>query len=123
MVPTATVKGDERILGDSDFVEQMLEETGEAFERKSLLKSQGWDLDKLAAHVAKLLEIDVSVVWSAGKYRPIVEARSLLCYWAVRDLGVSMTSLAKRLQLSVAAIAQSVERGGRLKKEKSFRFP
>jgi putative transposase len=117
------VKGDERILGEGDFVEQMLEKSGEAFERKSLLKSQGWDLDKLAAYVANLLEIDVSVVWSAGKYRHIVEARSLLCYWAVRELGVSMTSLAKRLKLSVAAITQSVERGDRLKEEKSYRFP
>ena len=80
-------------------------------------------ISKRAAHVAKLLEIDVSVVWSAGKYRDIVEARSLLCYWAVRDLGVSMTSLAKRLKLSVAAISQSVERGGRLKEEKAYRFP
>ena len=117
------VKGDERILGESDFVEKILEESDEAFERKSLLKSQGWDLNKLAAHVAKLLEIDISVVWSAGKYRHIVEARSLLCYWAVRDLGVSMTSLAKRLKLSVTAITQSVERGERLVKEKSYHFP
>ena len=117
------VKGDERILGEGDFVEQMLRESGEAYERKSLLKSHGWDLDKLAAHVAKVLGIDVSVVWSAGKYRHIVEARSLLCYWAVRDLGVSMTSLAKRLKLSVAAITQSVERGERLKEEKSYLFP
>jgi putative transposase len=117
------VKGDERILGEGDFVEQILQESGEAFERKSLLKSQGWDLDKLAAHVAKLLEIDVSVVWSAGKYRHIVQARSLLCYWAVRDLGVSMTSLAKRVKLSVPAITQSVERGERLTKEKSYHFP
>jgi putative transposase len=98
-------------------------EAGEAFERKSLLKSQGWDLDKLAAYVAKLLEIDVSLIWSTGKYRHIVKARSLLCYWAVRDLGVSMTSLAKRLNLSVAAITQSVKRGERLKDEKSYHFP
>jgi len=117
------VKGDERILGEGDFVEQMLQKSGEAFERKSLLKSQGWDLDKLAAHVVKLLGIDVSVVWSAGKYRHIVEARSLFCYWAVREMGVSMTSLAKRLKLSVAAITQSVERGERLKEEKYYHFP
>ena len=58
----------------------------------------------------------------AGRYRKIVEARSLLCCWAVRDLGVSMTSLAKRLKLSVAAITQSVERGDRLKVEKSYHF-
>ncbi|MFO7739092.1 MAG: hypothetical protein R6V46_11495 [Desulfatiglandaceae bacterium] len=86
-------------MGEGDFVEQMLLESGEAFERRSLLKSQGWDLDKLANHVAKVLKIDVSVVWSAGKYRHIVEARSLLCYWAARDLGVSMPSLVKRLKL------------------------
>lgn len=30
----------------------------------------------LSAHVAKLLGIEVSVVWSSGKYRHIVEARS-----------------------------------------------
>jgi putative transposase len=117
------VKGDERILGEGDFVEQMLGESGEAYERRALLKSHGWDLDKLAAHVAKVLGVDVSVVWSAGKYRHIVEARSLLCYWSVRDLGVSMTSLAKRLKLSVAAITQSVERGERLKEEKCYHFP
>ena len=59
-----------------------------------------------------------------GKYSHIIEALSLLCYWAVRDLGVSMTSLAKRLKLSVAAIMQqSVKRGERLKDEKSFHFP
>ncbi len=80
-------------------------------------------MDKLATHVAKLLKIDVSVVWSAGKYRHIVQARSLLCYWAVRDLGVSMTSLAERLDLSLSAITQSVERGERLIKEKSYNYP
>jgi hypothetical protein len=116
------VKGDERILGEGDFVEQMLGKSGEAFERRSLLRSQGWDLDNLAAHVAKRLGIDVSLVWSAGKYRHVVEARSLLCYWAVRELGMSMTSLAKRLKLSVAAITQSVERGETLKQEKSYLF-
>jgi hypothetical protein len=40
------VKGAQRILGEGNFVEQMLKESGKAFERKSLLKSQGSDLDK-----------------------------------------------------------------------------
>ena len=100
----------------------MLQKSGEAFEKKSFLESQGWDLDNLATPLAKLLEIDVSVVWSAGKYRHIVEARSLLCYWAVRDLSVSMTSLAKRLKLSISAVTQSVERGERLVKKSLIVF-
>ena len=60
---------------------------------------------------------------SRGRQKKKVKARRLFCYWAVRDLGVSMTSLAKRLKLSVAAITQSVERGERLMKEKSYHFP
>ena len=116
------VKGDERILGEGTFVEQMLQEAGEAFEKKSRLKTQGWDIDKLAAHVARILDMDISEVWSEGKYRSIVRARSLLCYWAVRELGVSMVSLAQRLKISPAAVTQSVTRGERLVKENNYHF-
>jgi hypothetical protein len=116
------VKGDERILGEGEFVEQMLQEAGEAFEKKSQLKTQGWDIDKLAAYVAGILDMDISKVWSEGKYRSIVRARSLLCYWAVRELGVSMVSLAKRLKITPAAVTQSVARGERLAKENNYHF-
>ena len=116
------VKGDERILGEGDFVEQILQTAGEKFEKRSLLVSQGWDMDKLAEHVAQLLDMEVSEVWSAGKYRHIVKARSLLCYWAARELGVSMASIAKILNLSPAAVTQSVERGERLVKENNYHF-
>lgn len=73
--------------------------------------------------MAKLLDMDISDVWSAGKYRHIVKARSLLCYWAVRELGVSMASLSKRLNISPAAVTQSVARGEKLLKENYYQFP
>jgi len=79
-------------------------------------------MDKLAEQVAQLLDMEVSEVWSAGKYRHIVKARSLLCYWAARELGVSMASIAKILNLSPAAVTQSVERGERLVKENNYHF-
>ena len=85
--------------------------------------AQGWDVDRVAEHVAELLDMNVAEVWSAGKYRYIVMDRSLLCCWAVRELGVSMISLAKRLRISPAAVTQSVERGERLKREDNCRFP
>ncbi len=67
--------------------------------------------------------MDVSEVWSVDKYRQIVRARSLLCYWAVQELGVSMASLAERLKLSPAAVTQSVVRGERLVKEGHYKLP
>ncbi len=72
-----------------------------------------------AERVAKLMEMPVTDVWSKGKYRKVVAARSLLCYWVVRELDMSMTSLTKRLGISATAVSQSVQRGaGVCEKEK-----
>ena len=41
-------KSDERILGDGDFVDQVLSAAEERMERKTLLKSKGYDLKMTA---------------------------------------------------------------------------
>lgn len=57
-------------------------------------------------------------VFSAGgKYQRIVEVRSLLCYWAARELGVSLSSLSRKLGISVPSVRDSVARGQRLAEE------
>ena len=45
------------------------------------------------------------------KVRIIVKARCLLCYWAVSELGLSMTELAQRLDLAVSTVSAAVQRG------------
>ena len=50
-----TLKADERILGDSEFVSEILHETDERFERRYRLKSKGYDFDKIVAIVGALL--------------------------------------------------------------------
>ena len=56
------MKGDERILGDSDFAEQVLSQAQEAYERKQALQAKGIDTTAVARCVADLLNIDVKVV-------------------------------------------------------------
>jgi hypothetical protein len=113
-------KGDERILGDGDFVNQTLNAANEAMERKYSLKARGFDLDKVARRIADLLHIEYDVVWAAGKHRHIVEARSLLCFWAVRELGISMASLSRKLNISIPAVSQSVIRGENAAKSNQY---
>ncbi len=113
-------KGDERILGDGDFVERTLSLAKEALEKKYFLMAQGFDLEKVAGRVADILGMGIEEVWSAGKYRRIVEARSLLCFWAVRELGISMSSLARKLKISLPAISQSVARGEKLARRNQY---
>ena len=114
------VKGDERILGDGDFVLEALKQSEEYLERKYRVRSQGYDLEKIRDRVSTVLGIERDKAFSSGKNRLTVRARSLLSYWAVRECGMSMASLARRLGLSNTAISQSVTRGERIAKESGF---
>jgi len=115
-------KSDERILGDSSFVTDVLSEADEQYERKYELKRLGFDLNGLAARVSELFEIDAEDFLSSGKQKIKVKARSVFCYWAVTDLGVSLTELARRIGISVPAVGYSVDRGRAICKERGFRL-
>jgi REP element-mobilizing transposase RayT/lambda repressor-like predicted transcriptional regulator len=110
-------KSDERILGDGDFVEKVLAEAEEQRESKHQLAAQGYDLDKIASRVAECIMVDPSEIWAGGKERKRVRARSLLCYWAVQELGMSMAELSRTLRLSSSGVSLSVKRGAQLVKE------
>jgi len=105
------MKSDERILGDSDFVDSLLFEAKEQFERRYALRRDGYDLDKTAQKAASLCGVEVDDIFSQSRQRIKVRARSLYCYWASRELGISHTELARQLRISVPAVSYSVERG------------
>ncbi len=114
------MKGDERILGDSDFVESVLQQNQEAFERRYRLKAKGINIETLAKRVSKLLDMPVKEVMSTGKYRHVVAARSLVCYWAATELDMSLSAMAKHFGVSATAISKSVLRGKKLAAENRF---
>ena len=93
---------------------RVLTSAEEAMERRYALRARGVDLALIASRVSEVLGVKPEEVWAEGKYRRIVEARSLLCYWAVRELGVSMSSLARKLGKSVPSVSESVTRGRRI---------
>ena len=113
-------KGDERILGDGQYVQDVINQAAETLDRQYRLKAQGMDIEQVARRVAQIMDMSIKEVWSRGKYRRIVKVRSLLCYWAVRKLGISMASLSRRLHTSLAAVSQSVQRGENLAKENHY---
>jgi putative transposase len=90
------IKGDERILGDSDFVLNVLEFSNEQLERRYRLIARGIDLQILARLAAKIYDLRPEQLFAPGRYPTIVLARSLLCFWAVRHLGMQATDLRQR---------------------------
>ena len=63
------------------------------------------------------------VVTRPGRYPETVEARSVLCYWAVRELGLSTVELAGRLGVSQPTASQSVKRGEKIVRDKNLKVP
>ena len=115
-------RGDERILGDSNFVEQVLKEAQEQLNHKTYLQAQGYDLEKIAARVAELLACSPEEVLGKGKHRKTVKARSILCYFATHELEISQTRLAARFRLSQPAISMAVKRGEAIVKQENYRL-
>ncbi|MCD6273714.1 MAG: transposase, partial [Deltaproteobacteria bacterium] len=107
-------KSDERILGDGNFVDQVLSVAQEQMEQKNLLISKGYTFDVIAERVCEEMNIDPPEIWKSGKSRNRVAARSLLCFWTVRELGISMTELSRKLNLSLSGVSQSVARGEKI---------
>jgi len=116
------IKSDERILGKSDFVTDLLSKADEKFEHKYELKRLGYDLDRIEARVAEIYRIDKEDIFLKGKQQKRVKVRSLFCFWAARELGVSLTELARHLGISVPGVGYSVERGETIARENDYRL-
>ena len=78
------MKGDERILGDGEFTQSVLDSAKEQVEQRYRLKARGYNLDKVTLRVSTVLEMEPAQIWAPGKHPLTVKARSLLCDWAVR---------------------------------------
>ena len=114
-------RSDERILGSSMFVEKTLREADEKLEKRYLLKTQGYDLKRVAKRVSEVMKTDdEDIVHMNGRYPRLVEARSVFCYWAVRELGESATAIAQELHLTQPAVSIAVRRGERIVRERGY---
>jgi hypothetical protein len=114
------VKGDERILGDSDFVENALKSAEEAPEEKYELKARGYNFDWVISRVAEVMDIPLEQATAFGKSPQTFKARSLLCFWAHRRLGMSTVEIAKKLRISQPAVSRSSKRGEQIENEHRF---
>jgi putative transposase len=117
---SAHTMSDERILGDESFVDSVIVQAAEELDRRYELKRRGYNLDRIAGRVADILNMKKEDVFTRGKQVMKVKAKSMLCYWAVREAGMSIRSLAKHLGMSAPGVGYAVERGAAIIRENKF---
>ena len=71
-------------------------------------------LPALIDKVAHCYKIDPENLKSASKERPFTEARRVLCYIAVRQLGYKCSEVSKALSISAVTVSKAVSVGRKL---------
>ena len=105
------VKGDERILGDGDFVASVLEHQNERLQRRYRLQAQGINFDKVVKRVAQVFKLKPEQIINSGKQRQLVKARRVVCYLAVKELEMSTTQVANLLHVRQPTVSRAVTHG------------
>ena len=114
------VKGDERILGESGFVLHVLAMAEEELKRSEQVRRRRIDLSGIAQQAADAFGVEPDILFHPGQHRIVVAARSVFCYWAVRELGHTTTAVAQRLGLTQPAVSIAVRRGERIAWERGL---
>jgi len=108
------MKGDERILGSSGFVERVLKEADEQLQKSAGLALKGVGIEMIVKRVADHYGVAVAELQSGSRNRRISEARAVVCYGAVRFLGLAGEGVAGHLHISPSAVCRAVSRGQKI---------
>jgi len=97
---------DPRVLGSRTFIDS-LQENKVLRERINI----SLPLSDLVDRVSSVLNLEPKAVRRPSKSRPLAEARGIICYFAVRELGYKGLELGKELHLGPAGVSIAVRRG------------
>ncbi|WP_319407625.1 hypothetical protein [uncultured Desulfosarcina sp.] len=79
-----------------------------------MLRARGSDFQWLAERVTGMFGLTLKELLTGGKQRKTVKARSVLCYWATREFGMSAVALSKQLNIASSTASESAARGLRI---------
>jgi len=99
---------DDRILGGGDFAERVLNLAG----RPGTGPQRS--LAEIIGQVASYFGIEESRLRKSGKERALVQARSVICHVAVRELGLTGVDVAKALAFTPGGVSHAAARGERI---------
>jgi putative transposase len=95
---------DERILGNSEFVKDVIADAEDKVKETLRLKRKVSDLHSLALKVCKGEGVDESELCSGTRNRKVVRSRRIFCQIAVKKMGYSGANVARYLGITTSAV-------------------
>ena len=99
---------DQRILGDSDFVQEVTTGLDDLVKKNLRLSGQRIDIDGLAAKVCLQYKISLGELCSGSRRQSVVQARTVLSWIAVRELGYSGAEVARYIGVTNSCVTRIV---------------
>jgi REP element-mobilizing transposase RayT len=115
-------RGDERILGDGNFVNAVLRAAEESLTHREKSKMQGWDLGRLVTEVCETLSVDPGDIRKKGRANNLSYAKGLICYLGHSRLGLTGMELARYFNISRPSVSQAIQRGERFAKKNEVKL-
>lgn len=110
-------QGDERILGDGEFVSKILKEAEEKIKKVEGLKRAGWDLSKVIEKVTEQLGVEKKDMVRKRRDKKVSDARKIVLYVGNKALQISGRELGEYFCVSRQAITRAVNEGEMLAEE------
>jgi putative transposase len=102
---------DQRILGDGEFVQQLLGEMDEMGGQNLRLPHERMSLDSLAERVCEVHGVRRGELLSGSRRHEIVEARRVLSWLSVKELGYSGAEVARYLGVTNSCVTRAALTG------------
>jgi len=102
---------DQRILGDSKFVAQVVSGLDERIKKNLRLSGQRLSIGTLGERVAEKCGVSIEELKSGGRRKAVVGARKVLSWIAVTELGYSGAEVARFLGVTNSCVTRIISKG------------
>lgn len=99
---------DERILGDGDFVLDLI---GREVQIEPEEPDPSKDFQELVAKVCRLIQVSPNLIGSGARARNVVDARAAIAFVAVTELGLTFAETARRINVNRSSVPKLLKRG------------
>jgi REP element-mobilizing transposase RayT len=104
-------KADQRVLGSGDFVSEILQHANEDADRK---KDRNISMAEVISRVCKEFGIKIDELMLDIRRPPYNQARAIISYFSIHELGCRGSDVAKTLNVSRASVSKAMSRGEKL---------
>jgi putative transposase len=100
---------DERILGNGDFVQAILEEADQTLARQIRVRKKIGSLSKIIKERCREAGVHEIELKSGSRRKAVSELRGRLCYYFYRELGVPMAEIARQVGVGTTGVAMAIK--------------